>query len=428
MVSTSFRELFLESLNENKDKKFSEFLTTKDPIQEGIFGTLIDKFSSITKKISDSVKSIISNISTIMNKAFSKTKLGETAVISIPLKTLLTEATSKEEIGSMTAKVGYYSEIVTGKRLHEMLTKEGLIVKSTKSNGKVVDYNAEESKYRDSLHEQFKTVLKLDSEIARMENSGEALAEAIFNDLQKEFVEHYEIDLTGDTEKGKSKADIVIYAKMKDIEESTVLISASLKAYISKNINVGGSNVLDKFVRNLAGEDVEVPEELVSLQKHIKTEIQKEVERVNPSTKEEKEKIIKTTKDKARSESKTLIPRMVEILADTLNSTQNNDKLKESFLKILGFDNPDEGFYAAIFSKSKKTSEIISKNNSMFLKQLLENIKNKNSKLIFKKNKSQLVIALEFGGEELTISTVSFTDTGGSGPLMKTNIWVNFKG
>ena len=206
----------------------------------------------IKKEYSDNMiieKSLVDFFKTIGGKIksfFSSFKFGEKKSINISNK-IITEKTI-----DLKSRLGYLSEFSTAYYLSDIINNSG----GRLSNNSMVEYFG-------TLYNTKKTEIESlgadVEEIKRMDSAGKVMASQIWDDIilnsEDLLLLEFEIELTGDTAKGISKADLVLTVS-KD-SKSVVIdkISASLKAYKTSSINLSNSTFIS-IIKTLFYTDV----------------------------------------------------------------------------------------------------------------------------------------------------------------------------
>jgi len=227
------------------------------------------------KQFISSVKSVYDTISNKLRSALNSLGFGDTTVIR------LSSGIIREEAGEQ-AKWGFYTEYVTGAELLSLMHKSKLNIEYNGKTGSaavrsIVNFgetylkdmkavfakkyknaaaaaaNAETKPAKETklkTLEKNKTEHKKEEERARL--SGVALGSTIFEDAIKDSPDlnflTFKVVLTGDSEKGKSKADIVLHVLKDKKEIVKKKIMASLKSYKGKaNISLAGNTPTSFF-------------------------------------------------------------------------------------------------------------------------------------------------------------------------------------
>jgi hypothetical protein len=193
---------------EYKQIKLTESFLSK------LFGSIVEKFKSLLASLS-----------------FGK---------QVSMKIDIPDSNLNEDI-DLKSRLGYLSEFACASTLSSVIKNKGLRLTS-RSNPK---------KLNDEFLAKKKIVQKLgasQSEIDRMVTAGSIIAKQIFEDVivkdEDLLLLTFDINLTGDSGKGVTKADLILTVT-KDSEKVVVdRIVASLKAYKSASINLSNSTFI----------------------------------------------------------------------------------------------------------------------------------------------------------------------------------------
>lgn len=366
-----------------------------------------------------SLKSVFTGVLNKVKAALSKLGFGKKTTIKIDLSMI------KENI-DLKSRLGYFSEYVTGYELALLIQKAGGNLTTERSKPSVLKQQMDAKKAE-------LTKLKAEaSEIKRMETAGAVMARSIFNDTilsGNDFnALQFDIHLTGDSEKGISKADLVLTVGKMTKREIVDQINASLKAYKSGVINLSNSTFIsliktlfydevttkgtDEFIEKFAkdfGSKTEL-NRLYALQNIIKTEMEKGL-----------------TKDEARKKAKETHGEVIETIVKVFNThyKKNKEEINKRMLKMLGFDGSDD-FYAAIGEAGKQKS--VSSRQSQEMRDMLGNL-HKGFTLTVERNKqtnnANILFKSPDGTTIINQANITFADTGGKSPQGKTNAFVN---
>lgn len=365
---------------------------------------------------------IVRFIKTKILKLLQKLKFGKK--IKIPLGDYIVN----EQKVDLKSRLGYLSEYSTALELSKIIQK---------SQGRLSSRSEPEKlqKIYDSKKSKLVQLKANSSEIQRQETAGQVIAEQIFNDVIIESEDFglltFDIELTGDSGKGVTKADLVLNVT-KDSEKVIVdRITASLKAYKKSTINLSNSTFLS-LIKTLFYDDVS------SLPKRIPDFIEHFVDKFGSSDELKKlydfQSIIGTemksgkTKEQARSLAKETHGEVIEIISKIFNThySKNKEVFNKRMLHMIGFDNKDD-FYAAIGPAGNQ--KVLSSRRSKELQNLIENLtkgfelsisrngKTKNASILFKDSKGVVILQ----------ATMTFADTGGKNAMGKTNTFIDMK-
>jgi hypothetical protein len=366
------------------------------------------------------VRALLSGLIQKLRQAFRM--LGFGRKVRIPLGSYM-----KEEV-DMKSRLGYLSEYATAMELALVIENAGGRL-TPRSTSAVLTRTYNQKK-------QELVVLKAPpAEIARQESAGKVMGDQIFKDIVMEAQDfgllEFDIELTGDSGKGVTKADLVLTVS-KDSQKVVVdRIMASLKAYKTASINLSNSTFLsliktlfynsdanlprgseefvEKFARDFGSlEDIR---KLHELQGFIGTRIKQGA-----------------SKPEARKEAKGTHGDVIDLIAKIFKTyyPKHKKEMNERMLHMLGFDGEDD-FYAAVgpTGKQKVISSRASAELRMMIQQLMSgfdltverNGKTNNANILFKTPTGQII----------TKANITFADTGGKYPMGKTNAFVDFK-
>lgn len=362
--------------------------------------------------------------------AFVKNKI-KSALASISfgkkVRIPLSGKTLSEEV-DMKSRLGYYSEFVTAYHIAEILSSNNARLTSSSSPDKL----------RSSAEQKKAELLKLNppaDEMARQESAGKAMAQQIVNDIQANVEDFqfltFDIELTGDTGKGVTKADLVLTVTKDSKKQVVDKIMASLKSYKTSAINLSNSTYLSliktlfydsgsnlpskseefvkKFIKDFgSAEDIK---RLLELQGIIGAKMQQGA-----------------AKDAARKEAKASHGEVIEVISRIFAKYYKTHKkeINERMLKMLGFDGEDD-FYAAIGAAGKQ--KVLSSRNSQELRDMIAQL-SAGFDLTIERNGNTNNANILFkapNGDVITKANITFADTGGAKPLGKTNTFVDFK-
>ena len=387
---------------------------------------------SIVSKIKSLFSFLKEKIKDLLDLSF-----GQKKTMVIDLSKLRSEILTEDV--DLKSHMGYYAEFVTAYKLSLILEQNG---------GNLTTERSQPSVLKKKMDEKKKDLMKLKpllskkdqksfpDELSRMEISGDTLSKTIFGDIRLNGYDYnalqFDIELTGDSEKGVSKSDLILTAGKMDKKEIVDRINASLKAYKSSRINLSNStfislfktifydnpkawgNNTEKFILSFvkdygSNDDIR---QLYKLQNIIKTKMEKG-----------------SSKEASRKYAKTTHGDVIEIMVKIFNKhyKQNKEKVNSRVLKMLGFDSAED-FYAAIGDSKKQ--KVVSSRRSDEMNEMLDNLK-KGFVLIFERNGKTNNANMFFNsidGTEIIKANLTFTDTGGqSGFQGKTNAFVDIK-
>lgn len=343
------------------------------------------------------------------------------------VKTKISLSQFNEEI-DLKSRLGYLSEYATAAALAKIINEQGLNLTSRSNPEKL---NQEYIKKRDEV----KNFGAKSSEIKRMEDAGANMANQIFNDIITNGEDlatlTFDIELTGDSGKGVTKADLVLTVSKDSKDEIIDKIVASLKAYKSSNINLSNSTFISLIKTIFYDSDAGLPtksddfiirfaqdygsqedlSKLKDLQNIIGTEIKK------GKSKEDARKVAKSTHGE-----------VIEIISRVFNKyyPKNKKEINERILHMLGLDGSDD-FYAAIGEAGKQ--KVISSRKSKQLQKMLDEL-SKGFELTIerngKTNNANMFFKASNGGTIINAVNITFADTGGKNPQGKTNAFMKY--
>lgn len=333
-----------------------------------------------------------------------------------------------QEAIDLKSRLGYLSEYATGAALAHLIHGKGLRLTPRSDHTKMMNLYVQKRKEVESLGAE-------KSEIDRMEHAGYNMSNQIWTDIltNGEDLEllTFDIELTGDSAKGESKADLILTIT-KDSEKQVVdRIVASLKAYKSGTINLSNSTFVSLMKTLFYDSDANLPkntEEFIA-------RFAKDYGSVADMRKlYDLQNIIGTkmkagsSKEDARGFAKTTHGEVIEIIAKIFKTyyPKHKKEINERMLKMLGLDGEDD-FYAAVGEAgkqkvlssrhSKELQDMIKKLSAGFVLTIERNGSTNNANIVFKSPKGDVII------NKLNIT---FADTGGANPQGKTNAFMNF--
>jgi hypothetical protein len=378
-------------------------------------GYILSKFKGLISFFKEKIKSLFSNL-----------KFGDKKSIRIDLSAMSNDYLSEDV--DTKSRLGYYSEYTTAYNLAVILEKNGANLTTDRS---------QPSYLKKLMLDKKKELIKIDApanEIERMESAGVVMAKSIFEDIRLNGNDYnalqFDIQLTGDSEKGASKSDLILTVGKMTKREVVDKINASLKAYVDPNINLSNSTFvsfiktlfydnlktknteefIEKFAKDYgSSEDLR---KLYSLQNIIGTKISKG-----------------STKESARKYAKTTHGEVIELMVKIFNThyKKHKSEINSRMLKMLGFDS-DEDFYAAIGKVNKQKT--ISSRKSEEMRNMFEELR-KGFTLVMERNGTTNNANIYFksldGTTILNQANITFADTGGAKPQGKTNAFVNLR-
>ena len=339
----------------------------------------------------------------------------------------LTDYVVNEEI-DLKSRLGYLSEYSTAMELARVLENAGARVTPRST------VQATTAVYNKKKQELIQLKAPAD-EIRRQEAAGKVMGEQIFKDISTEAEDMallmFDIEMTGDSGKGQTKADLVLHITKDSKKQVVDRVMASLKAYKSASINLSNSTFIsliktlfydhpdqlprrsEDFITKFAKDfgSMEDMRELLRLQNLIGTEMQAGADKAT-----------------ARKTAKGTHGDVIEVIAKIFKTyyPQHKNQMNERMLKMLGFDGEDD-FYAAVGTPGKMG--IISSRESRELQQLMVQLKQGFSLSIVRNGQTNNAFINFTGpdGKVFVRGTITFADTGGKNPQGKTNTFVDFK-
>jgi len=193
------------------------------------------------KQFISSVKSVYERVANKIRSGLNSLGFGEKITIDISSGIIY-------EAKNDFSKLGYYSEFVAATHLLTLLHKSKYKIKyeGKRANGAVNSSSVFAKQYKkDKLSTSSKT------EIKTQEAAGKALAKILYEDAisvsdDVAFLT-FELVLTGDSEKGKSKTDIKLIITKDKGSLVVDQINASLKVYKKYNVSLLGTSVSSYF-------------------------------------------------------------------------------------------------------------------------------------------------------------------------------------
>jgi hypothetical protein len=360
-------------------------------------------------KIGKFLKKAKSGLSSFIKKIISSLGFGQTKKIQL-------SSMNEKVTSGMQAQLGYYSEYVTAQEIIRSLMSDNLSVSlnGSKSNPKsAIDKKV--SEYRNTI---LTIDPKLEDEVARMEQQGYQMGQSIYSDAiissDDLILIHFNVILTGDSLKGKNKADVVVEITKQDTKEVIDNIMASLKAYKGWKINLA-NNTLTSFFTNLGVKlDSKSAEKLNHLQsvrarlwrfyvnddfKGLKKSYGSKVaSAVKPMFKTKYEKGTEPTaqhKKFIKAGHDVIQKDISNYFVGLLKNEYKKNKLgiNKNILSLLGFDGTDD-FYLAV--KQRNKISVLSNRTSPMYKKLIEQIQSDFELVIRYKEKSPSIIYIDF--------------------------------
>lgn len=333
----------------------------------------------------------------------------------------------KEEV-DMKSRLGYLSEYSTAMELAKVLETNNCRVTARSTV-------AATTRVYNQKKQELVRLKAPANEIQRQEAAGKVMGEQIFKDIitaaQDLALLTFDIEMTGDSGKGQTKADLVLHITKDSQKQVVDRVMASLKAYKSSSINLSNSTFIsliktlfydhpdqlprksEDFVAKFAKDfgSMDDMRELLRLQNIIGAEMKAGADKAT-----------------ARKTAKGTHGDVIAIIAKIFKTYYPSHKkeMNERMLKMLGFDGEDD-FYAAVGTPGKMG--IISSRESRELQQLMDNLRKGFSLSIARNGTTNNANILFTGpdGKVFVKGTITFADTGGKNPQGKTNTFVDFK-
>lgn len=365
------------------------------------------------------LRSLLSLAATKIKSLFAALKFGQKKSITLNLSPM------NEDV-DLKSRLGYYSEYTTAYHLALNIQQAGGNLTTERSNPTVL------KQQMDSKRSDLVKVKAPVLELTRMETAGESMANQIFNDLILKGEDfnalQFDIHLTGDSEKGKSKADLVLTVGKMTKMEIVDRINASLKAYKTSSINLSNSTFVS-FIKTLFYDSVDTKNTEAFMEKFAKDYGSSEDLRKLYNL----QNIIKTkmtsgaSKESARKHAKTTHGTVIELIIKIFNThyKKNKEQINSRMLKMLGFDGEDD-FYAAIGKAGSQ--KVVSSRKSKEMQQMLVDLKRGFTLTVERNgttNNANIVFKSLDGTVIINQANITFADTGGDNPQGKTNAFVN---
>jgi len=397
-------------------KTFKAYLEEEN-IDEGFLRIIQNSFTKLRKKI----------LSLLKRLEFGKTvRINLNAVSSL-----------SEEKADLKSRMGYYSEFCTAYELSKIITsnKASLVGKSPDDLKRIRD-NYKKDKLLSKKNDFGKDSKKVPDEAKRMEESGLALANSIWSDMQKNLQDlqiiDFEIKITGESGKGITKADIELVARKKNTNEIVDHIEASLKAYKDWNINVSNST-FTSWVINLLAPDIGGFQTKTTVDSKVnefvkRYGLEKQMKRIQDLQAGE-DSPAKLKKKIGREAAKKLVDDrgvyievrnlMIDVFEKQYSSRK--EEINNNFLKLLGFDGTDD-LYLSVQKQAGKKVQVLSSRSSEKFNEILKNMK-KDLNIEFEKSNSKVNTGIIFKSGNIILfkSNFAFRD------LDKVSQFVSFK-
>jgi hypothetical protein len=368
-----------------------------------------------------SLRTILTTTLAKVRSAFHALGFGKKVTVRLSLPSI------NEEV-DLKSRLGYLSEYATAAALAALIKGKGLRLSPRSDPKRLMD---EYVKRRTEI----KRIGAEQSEIDRMEHAGFNMSNQIFDDIvtngEDLAILTFDIELTGDSGKGVTKADIILTITKDSQKQVVDRIVASLKAYKSATINLSNSTFIsliktlfyssganlptktEDFIVRFAKDygSMEDMRKLYSFQNIIGAEMKSG-----------------KSKEDARKTAKMTHGDVIEIIAKIFHTyyPKHKKEMNERMLHMLGFDGDDD-FYAAIGEAGKQ--KVISSRQSKELQQMIAQL-SKDFTLTVERNGTTNNANIMFkapNGDIITKANITFADTGGKAAQGKTNAFVDFK-
>ena len=372
--------------------------------------------------LSGLIKTVLSKI----EAAISSLKFGKK--ISVQINT-----SSLQEATDVKSRLGYYAEYVTAYELAVILKDHDANLTTERSQPTHL-HTLMLNKRKEISTLPPPPKVDVNVELKRMESAGKVLAAQIFNDIVMHGEDYnalqFDIQLTGDSGKGITKADLILTVGKMDKQVIVDRIVASLKAYKTSSINLSNSTFISliKSIFYDSGSNLPTRSEefIVQFAKDYgsKADMDKLYGHQNIIGSLLKKGI---SKEAARAEAKLTHGEVIEIISGifTKHYPKHKKEINERMLHMMGFDGEDD-FYAAIGEMGKQ--RVVSSRKSKELQDMISKF-TKDFNIEIARNGTTNNMFVSFiapNGELITKLNVTFADTGGKSPQGKTNAFMNF--
>lgn len=371
-----------------------------------------------------SIRKMFKGFLSLLKKAVGKLNFGKKVSIKLTPYVVV-----KEDTVDMKSRMGYLAEYSTAWYLSQQLEQKKLrITPRTASSSTGATYKSKIS--------DIKRLGGDAKELQRMDEAGRAMASQIMLDIAQHTEDTmllvFDLEMTGDSGKGKTKADLILNITKDDKSTIVDRVMASLKAYKTSNINLSNSTFVS-FIKTLFYDDPSsLPRDTLEFIIQFGKDFRGSQEDMNNLY--DLQTIIGSgikggmSKAEARKAAKTTHGDVIEVMCRIFDRhyKRNKAEIDARMLKMIGFDGDDD-FYAAVGVPGKMG--VISSRASVELKKLMIEI-HKGFDLSMKRNgqtSNALVEFLSPDGTKLVSASVTFADTGGKYPSGKTNFWFNYK-
>lgn len=379
------------------------------------------KFNEFSQIEEFSLRGAITSVLKKIRSAFKSLKFGK------KVKTKISLSSMNEQV-DLKSRLGYLSEYATAASLAEVIEKQGLQLSDRSDPKKLM---SEYVKKRDEV----KKLGAKPSEIKRMEDAGSNMANQIFSDIVTNGEDlatlTFDIELTGDSGKGVTKADLILTITKDSKKQIIDKIVASLKAYKSSNINLSNSTFISLIKTIFYDAGVNLPSKSDDFIVRFGMDYGSEADLRKL---QEYQNIIGTemkkgkSKEDARKIAKSKHGEVIEIISKIFNTyyPKHKEEINERILHMLGLDGSDD-FYSAIGEAGKQ--KVISSRKSKELQKMLDQL-SKGFDLTIERNgntnNANMIFKAPNGGVIINAVNITFADTGGKSAQGKTNAFMSF--
>ncbi len=411
-------------------KSFKEFEPLED-IDEG----LIDIVKIAALWIKKVVRRGLKKVSNVIKKSFGGLSFGQTAKTKLNYITNGKALNEADDNPDLKSRLGYFSEFCTAHSLAQLVAS---------SKAKLVGNKAAYLKTHKESYKNEKLVgvkfpktdtKKLNAEIKRQEESGAAIAQQLWADVEKLedlSMMEFEIVLTGESGKGITKADIEFIARKKSTKEVIDHIEASLKAYKGWTINVSNST-FTSWVINLIDPDIGGFSNKGSVDKKVgqfikKHGLAKKMRKIQdlqsgPDSPAKLKSEIGREAAKAIVDSEGIYSQVRDLMIKVFKAKYKTNKaeINANMVKMLGLDGDDD-LYLAVQTKSGGKVDVLSSRTSAAFKDIVKSLQD-DFTIKFEKSTGKVNTSIEFwsGKTQLFKSNFAFRD------LDKVSQFVSFK-
>ena len=438
-------------------KSFKEFESLED-INEDLIESIIDDYYGVIDEglvdfaklvaiwIKKKVRKGIKKVSNTIKKAFGSLSFGKSVATKLNFITngkALNEA--EEGTPDLKSRMGYYAEFCTAWQLALLLKSKNLKFKD-KPNNSVKYLQTYKKNYAKNslLAVEFPGVdkNKLASEMDRQEKSGVALASQLWEDIKKLedlSMMEFQIEITGESAKFESKADLIFRCWKMDKKRAHDEIKASLKAYKGWSINVSNSTFVSWVIELMAPEIGEKHGKSGPIELKVADFIEKDkslkkqmlaikgiqsgsswTEYTDDDGKKVKGVSANRMKNatsredvKALLDSEGIYMEVRDLLIEVFKKRYKKDKaqINKNMLKMMGLDGKDFVYLAVQNQDKNKTMETMSSKTSKSFKELLDQLRDDlNIDFTYSATKVNTSIIFSSGTTEIFKSNFAFRD------------------